>query len=156
MIHIVSFEICRDVVKIEVLPMTTCIYLMRVCFALILLCCIFYLSTTSISLYYFFSSTTDLIEAPSKFLSVTARLPGQACHIPSTIHATLYPSKMGCSALVFSHSGRLLAAGCANQDTSYPVIIFEVRLAIARPNHLHTLLLFDKNNNMKQPGYIYM
>ena len=89
-------------------------------FQLFFCCCCFFYTCFN------FYSATNLVEPLSKLLSASARLPGQACHIPSTNHATLYPAKMGCSALVFSNSGRLLAAGCASNDTSYPVIVFEV------------------------------
>lgn len=77
-----------------------------------------------------FCSSANLFDSPSKLLSASARLPGQACRIPITNHATLYPTKMGCSCLLFSHSGRLLAAGCASSQgtTAYPVILFEVCL----------------------------
>ena len=74
-----------------------------------------------------YCSSANLLDSPSKLLSASARLPGQACHVPTTNHAMLYPTKMGCSCLLFSHSGRLLAAGCAGQGTAaYPVILFEV------------------------------
>lgn len=75
-------------------------------------------------------SSANLLDSPSKLLSASARLPGQACRIPTTNHATHYPTKMGCSCLLFSHSGRLLAAGCASSQgtTAYPVILFEVCL----------------------------
>ena len=97
---------------------------------------LFHLFVCFFSTCFNFYSATNLEEPLSKLLSASARLPGQACHIPSTNHATLYPAKMGCSALVFSNSGRLLAAGCADNDTSYPVIVFEV--CVGYNNYFYT------------------
>ncbi len=73
----------------------------------------------------YLSSVSSL--GPSALLSETTRLPGQLCHPPTTHLATLHPTKNGCSSLKFSHSGRLLAAGCADNNDLYPVIIYEVR-----------------------------
>ena len=75
---------------------------------------------------YILRSASSLVTQPSALLSETARLPGQACHVPTTHTATLRHTRMGCSALAFSHSGRLLAAGCADHEDVYPLIIYEV------------------------------
>lgn len=73
-------------------------------------------------------SSSNLLTQSAVF-STTARLPNQACQIPTSPHATVHPTKMGCSTLAFSHSGTLLAAGCADQDVHYPMVIFEVNFA---------------------------
>nr|XP_022332539.1 jouberin-like isoform X2 [Crassostrea virginica] len=60
-----------------------------------------------------------------KTLSSWARLPGQTCRIPNTLHATLPAGRKGCFVLRFSHDGRSLACACNDRD-QYPIYIYEV------------------------------
>lgn len=72
-------------------------------------------------------SFTGLTGVPSSTLmSASLRLPGQACQIPTTRLSILYPTPMGASTLAFSHTGHLLAVGCADQDNLYPLVIYEI------------------------------
>lgn len=88
---------------------------------------------------YHLNSASNLVVPPTTLLSETARLPGQVCRVPTIHTQILRHTKMGCSALQFSHSGRLLAAGCADHDV-YPLIIYEVHPSVLNLAFVHQII----------------
>ncbi|XP_053701244.1 jouberin isoform X2 [Synchiropus splendidus] len=54
-----------------------------------------------------------------------SRLPGQVNMIPNKHMLSFRGGQMGCFTVVFSHSGTLLAAACADKD-AFPVVVYEI------------------------------
>ncbi|XP_068437045.1 jouberin isoform X2 [Clinocottus analis] len=54
-----------------------------------------------------------------------SRLPGQVCRIPNKSMLSFRGGRMGCFTLLFSHTGTMLAAACADTD-AFPVVVFEI------------------------------
>ncbi|XP_037551163.1 jouberin [Nematolebias whitei] len=54
-----------------------------------------------------------------------SRLPGQMCRIPNKHILAFRGGQMGCFTLLFSHTGTLLAAACADRD-AFPVVVYEI------------------------------
>ncbi|KAM9777524.1 LOW QUALITY PROTEIN: jouberin [Neosynchiropus ocellatus] len=54
-----------------------------------------------------------------------SRLPGQVNTIPNKHMLSFRGGQMGCFTVVFSHSGTLLAAACADKD-AFPVVVYEI------------------------------
>ncbi|XP_074516340.1 jouberin [Sebastes fasciatus] len=53
------------------------------------------------------------------------RLPGQVCRIPNKSLHSFHGGHMGCFTVLFSHTGTMLAAACADRD-AFPVIVYEI------------------------------
>ncbi|XP_027130777.1 jouberin isoform X1 [Larimichthys crocea] len=54
-----------------------------------------------------------------------SRLPGQVCRIPNKLMLSFRGGQMGCFTVLFSHSGTILAAACADRD-AFPVVVYEI------------------------------
>ncbi|CAJ1074490.1 jouberin isoform X1 [Xyrichtys novacula] len=54
-----------------------------------------------------------------------SRLPGQVCRIPNKPILSFRGGQMGCFTVLFSHSGTILAAACADRD-AFPVVVYEI------------------------------
>ncbi|XP_054470368.1 jouberin [Anoplopoma fimbria] len=54
-----------------------------------------------------------------------SRLPGQVCRIPNKSMLSFRGGRMGCFTLLFSHTGTMLAAACADTD-AFPVVVYEI------------------------------
>ncbi|XP_056283031.1 jouberin isoform X2 [Pseudoliparis swirei] len=54
-----------------------------------------------------------------------SRLPGQVCRIPNKSMLSFRGGRMGCFTVLFSHTGTMLAAACADTD-AFPVVVYEI------------------------------
>ena len=57
---------------------------------------------------------------------IWSRIAGLPCRIPNDLDLKLNTSKRGCYSIKFSTSGSYLACACVEDESSYPIYVYEI------------------------------
>ncbi|ELT92642.1 hypothetical protein CAPTEDRAFT_228034 [Capitella teleta] len=89
------------------------------------------------------SKASDRDPSAKKGLSLWNRFPGQVCKVPNAPFQALPSGRKGCFVVKFSHDGRLLACGCADNE-GHPILIYEIPSGKLKCQLLgHYCLIYD-------------
>ncbi|RNA40529.1 jouberin isoform X2 [Brachionus plicatilis] len=57
---------------------------------------------------------------------IWSRINGLPCKVPNQLHLKLNTTKRGCYSVKFSNTGNFLACACNDDDTNYPILVYEI------------------------------